>query len=112
LTSFVDALPVECDGSTRLIHLRLRIEGIDHTCYRGNIQNTFKVLTPPHFWVRVGDLIIDYKARMWIGENGPHGVFDAEDRKGFLYAGYPTDLDLRGGLVLARLFDLDFVANL
>lgn len=76
LTAYLDDVPVECDVMTRLITTVLQKAGIDHQVMIGKVvhgNDSFE----PHYWIDVGDLRIDYRARMWLkGNNVAHGVFD------------------------------------
>ena len=70
----IEQAPVECDGFARLASYLLTKNKIGHQIMVGSLSTPMGKI-PLHFWVVVDDLIIDYRARMWLGENAPHGVF-------------------------------------
>jgi len=73
IKDYVD-LPLECDGLTKVISYLLEKNDIDHKVFIGNIGTI-------HLWIEVEDYIIDYRARMWLGETDdiPHGIFKKEE---------------------------------
>lgn len=96
ITAYVNALPVECDGASRLVHMALVRAGVEHKCMFGRVFYPFNGFEPyaPHFWISVSPLIIDYRLRMWVGEkwgviNVPHGVFNSQETK-IAYSGEPV----------------------
>lgn len=88
----LDAASVECDGMSRLVVTRLHRAGIEHIAFDGMLTVQGRVISR-HFWVEVGDLVIDYRARMWLGDDPevPHGVFRKDAVLGE-YRGQPTDM--------------------
>lgn len=90
-------LPLECDGMTRVISSLLEEEGIPHKCVRGKAfyrkcdgRSIFGQQSILHYWIQLQDekhTIIDYRARMWFGDNAdiPHGVIDSKDFPCFEY---------------------------
>lgn len=99
LTEHVDALPVECDGATRLVSLALHEAGIEYSVWNGVIPNGL-----PHWWVMLlcqeGLVRVDYRLRMWLGENAPHGVFLAVASGGIYSLDVRVAVDLNGARVL------------
>lgn len=89
LTEVVDALPVECDGATRIVHVLLKDAGVPHEVYWGAVELWEGDSIPLHWWVKVGMFIIDYRARMWLPDNDdvPHGVFDPTEHPEVEYQG-------------------------
>lgn len=74
----VDALPLECDGLTRVISTLMQREGIPHQVCIGKLSITKVGMIPLHWWIVLPDgLICDYRARMWLGNlpQVPHGLF-------------------------------------
>jgi hypothetical protein len=71
----LDSADVECDGMARLVCTVLSREQIEHSSFVGQLQLDGQMVRP-HFWVEVGPVLIDYRARMWLGERDdvPHGV--------------------------------------
>lgn len=84
--------PVECDGFVNLAGYLLYQNEIEYDVYQGKL---FEVKPAEvvgsgkqpvksnsigwHTWIVVGDYTIDYRAKMWLGEGAPHGVFKQED---------------------------------
>lgn len=88
---------LECDGLTQVFHRVLSDEKIEHTVYIGEvIHEPTNHTIPLHYWIDVGDLRVDYRLRMWIGETSdvPHGVFYVDSEKCVSYLGEPVDLPL------------------
>lgn len=80
----IDAMPLECDGATRVISALLQREGLSHTIEVGELVVAGVGRIPLHWWIRLGQqrtagaaVVIDYRARMWLGDDSrvPHGVF-------------------------------------
>ena len=74
-----DALPLECDGLTRVLSALLRREGIAHDSMAGQLLVQGVGTIPLHHWIRLQDgRVIDFRARMWLGKGSPsvpHGIF-------------------------------------
>lgn len=83
--------PVECDGMTRAISALLSINGIEHQTFGGILADDSAVgseanVGVTHFWIKLADgSTIDYRARMWLGPEAPHGVFQERDIDRFRY---------------------------
>lgn len=103
LTQHIDALPVECDGASRLTHLALHRAGIIHQVMMGTVKHG-QMKIPIHWWIQVGKLIIDWRCRMWSGSAAPHGIFLASEHPDYVYSGKPTSFGLDGCLILESLF--------
>lgn len=82
----LDSLPVECDGMTRVITALLTQNGIEHKVMGGHLTDVSPLqdknarLGPltayVHWWIELpSGHLIDYRARMWMGESAQHGVF-------------------------------------
>lgn len=80
----IDDAPVECDGHTLMVSSALKHAGISHQRICGVLRNpktNFKL--PLHFWIQVGEFILDYRLKMWVGfysgeelaKCAPHGIF-------------------------------------
>lgn len=71
-----DQLPLECDGLVRVLHWVLTKKNISHTVAYGMLYNKHLTVSIPHYWIKLptGE-IIDYRARMWVGKEAPHGIF-------------------------------------
>lgn len=79
----LDRCELECDGMTRIISYLLCQSGVSHRVMLGSIRNlkTNKAIEP-HLWVALDNgWYIDYRARMWLGNNEdiPHGIFDVNE---------------------------------
>jgi hypothetical protein len=70
----LDGAAVECDGFVRLATTVLQHLGIPHRVFRGSVTSPNGRI-PYHYWIEVDGLICDYRARMWLGPDAPHGVF-------------------------------------
>jgi len=82
-------LPLECDGLTRVLIYVLNQMRVKHSVYVGTILYGGKKMTP-HFWIKLQDgRIIDYRARMWLGDQKeiPHGVFSLKKYPDIVYQG-------------------------
>ena len=64
---------LECDGCTRVLDYLLTKNNIEHKCYVG-IASLGRI-TIPHMWIKVGNQILDLKAKLWFGENATEGLF-------------------------------------
>lgn len=73
----LDATPLECDGVTRCISTVLSKNGIAHEVHLGSVEVMGVGKMHPHFWIKIKKMVIDLRARMWLGddERVPHGVF-------------------------------------
>jgi hypothetical protein len=90
----LDSAPVECDGMSSLVATLLSKEGVQYQGMSGSIQPTGQSGVIPHFWIEVDDLVIDYRARMWLGDHPeiPHGVFSKADHAQ-RYQGTPVQIN-------------------
>jgi hypothetical protein len=90
LVKHLEFAPVECDGMARLVATVLVQHNIQYQGMVGSIVPKGFDFSIPHFWVQVGDLIIDYRAQIWLGNNDdvPHGVVFA-DKFEDIYSGKP-----------------------
>ncbi|SUE95904.1 Uncharacterised protein [Ectopseudomonas mendocina] len=77
---------LECDGMTRVISHLLDENGVDHCICSGLLTDLEKLydsavpgaehVAVTHWWVELYDgHYIDFRARMWMGDLAPHGVF-------------------------------------
>ncbi|MDT8924829.1 hypothetical protein RBE51_18725 [Pseudomonas taiwanensis] len=94
LVKHLEYAPVECDGMARLVATVLTHHNVAYQGMAGSITPRGCDYTIPHFWVQVGDLVIDYRAQMWLGDGKdiPHGVVKLSDYAA-LYQGEPFQLD-------------------
>lgn len=101
----LDRLPLECDGLTRVIHTLLERDSIAHKVCIGTVDasvGSYRGSIPYHLWIELEDgRIIDLRARMWLGENAPHGIFDKPSYPVYTEMSATTDYPcLRNGLFL------------
>lgn len=74
----LDALPLECDGLTRVMSTLLLRDGIDHRVMHGQLHIDTVGTVGIHWWITIADgRHLDFRARMWLGESVsvPHGAF-------------------------------------
>jgi hypothetical protein len=70
---------LECDGLTRILHWVLRRNGTLHTVVYGMLQG--KAGSVSHYWIKLPQgQTIDYRARIWMGKDAPHGIFNVKDQ--------------------------------
>jgi len=70
-----DSYPLECDGLTRVAAYLLRMADVPHKTFVGEVVFKGKVFAP-HYWIELETReILDYRLRMWFGDDAPHGVF-------------------------------------
>lgn len=77
----LNALPLECDGMSRVISHLLSNQDIKHEISVGTLvcQNG-KI--PLHYWITLENgSILDLRARMWLGDKNdiPHGLINSGD---------------------------------
>jgi hypothetical protein len=71
----LDSLRLECDGMTRVISTLLNRDGVAHTVRCGRVRGPGDGIDL-HYWVVLTDgRIVDLRARVWLGDDAPHGVF-------------------------------------
>lgn len=93
----LDPSPLECDGMTRCISTILSRMGEPHTVHFGELAIDGVGRIPLHFWIELScGLIIDLRARMWLGEGGsvPHGLFEPKPDVHYCSHGTQTDFTL------------------
>lgn len=81
-----DTAQVECDGMTQLVSHLLKKNGVEHVV-AGGVLVDLKCINDPavsrealcgvsHWWIELGfGYVVDFRARMWLGQEAPHGVF-------------------------------------
>lgn len=93
--SKVDAMPLECDGAARVVSALLTREQLAHEVSIGSLAVEGCGEVPLHWWVELpGGIIIDFRARMWLGEHPavPHGVFIPNCRQQYAAASDRRDV--------------------
>lgn len=84
-----DDTNTECDGLTRIIHTVLSNNRVAHKVFFGSVS-LGKKLFFPHYWIKLpNNLVIDYRARMWLGPKAQHGVFKPKEN---VYDGDQIDM--------------------
>lgn len=72
----LDVLPLECDGMTRVISALLMREGVVHRACYGALRVPQVGDIGLHCWIQFPDgVVCDFRARMWLGPDAPHGLF-------------------------------------
>ena len=74
----IELAPVECDGFCRMASYLLSNAGIEHECFVGELNLEDGRNIPLHYWLVAQGKHIDYRARMWLGDDAPHGVFEPD----------------------------------
>lgn len=98
----LDQIALECDGFCRCASFVLTRAGIDHVVWTGSATFNGKALPPSiHCWIRADELWIDYRLKMWLGPEAPHGVHDAQP-VGMEYTGAPA-LDFRADSTMYQI---------
>jgi hypothetical protein len=105
LTAQYDSAPVECDGMAQILHRALKQAGVEHEVWCGAIRRASDgKFVAPHLWIRVNGLTIDYRARLWLGPDMPHGVFVADEHPEVQYEnGKPVSLPVLPDAIIDEL---------
>lgn len=75
----LDRLPLECDGMTRIISALLFREGIVRRACYGSMSLPKVGSIGLHYWIQFPNAVVcDFRARMWLGPEAPHGLFQPE----------------------------------
>lgn len=69
---------LECDGFSRAVHYNLASCGIEHTIMSGTVEGQLGHISL-HYWIEIDDMVLDYRLRMWLGKEAPHGYFKKTD---------------------------------
>lgn len=93
LEELISAPSLECDGFTRMALTLLYRHSIPCKAFMGELVLKDGRAIPLHFWLECGSFLIDYKARMWLGEDAlvPHGTMLTAEVC-HLYHGQPVDM--------------------
>lgn len=79
---------LECDGATRVMDYLLTNNKIDHIVMIG--EASFKDETIFHYWIKIDDMTLDLKSKMWFGNEVEEGLFKKSRVK---YKGKPVELN-------------------
>lgn len=94
---------LECDGTSNVLSYYLKMIGVKHECFIGSAYFLNEKVSP-HFWIETEDLIIDFKTRLWLGDDAPQGVMFKDDVKASkLSYGKDKAITLTGGKMLINL---------
>ncbi len=63
---------LECDGFSKVLAYEMISDGYQPEIKIGKVLHDDKIL-PYHHWVIVNNHTIDFRLRMWFGNNAPHG---------------------------------------
>lgn len=83
LMSKIERSPTECDGFARLASYLLIENNIPHQVICGSYTDNSGRSIPLHFWVETERYIIDYRAKMWLVDDAPHGIIEKSQVKGY-----------------------------
>lgn len=89
----LDDCPVECDGFVRLAAKVLTRHEQEFQSFIGSVSALNGSSFPTHLWIVWGEFIIDYRARMWLGEKAQHGLLDRL-KHAHLYIGEPVAIEM------------------
>lgn len=88
---------LECDGATKILHYLLDSHNIPHYVFYGTLEVNSKIMNP-HFWIGLPDgRYVDFKARMWFGNDAPNGIFYPKDTTA-IYTGTPVEMKVSATL--------------
>jgi len=95
----------ECFELSWVLHETLTRAGYIVTGYSGYVKAASGDTVAPHFWLSVDGYIVDFRLRMWLGDEDsvPHGIFKVSDAAGFDYCGEAYTFSR---LTDSELFDL------
>src|ERR1035437_4816322 len=65
---------LNCDNATRVISYLLTINNIQHKVMLG-CASMGDISLPVYFWIEIGTMKIDMKAKMWFGNEAIEGFF-------------------------------------
>lgn len=85
--ALLDALPLECDGLTRVISNLLARDDVPHKVCFGQIVVLGRGPIHVHYWIDFGDgYLLDLRARMWLGswEEVPHGYLKPTENQNYI----------------------------
>lgn len=84
----LDPCYLECDGLSSVISSLLSAVGISHNLFVGSAKKSGNIGISPHLWIEVDDYIIDYRLRMWLGDDPsiPHGIFKRSECSHITYS--------------------------
>lgn len=86
---------LECDGTVKVLHYLLKQNNIPHKVIQGEvIDDLNEDAIPLHFWIEIGEYLVDYKARMWLDNNAPNGVFKRKDFPYYIYNGDEININV------------------
>lgn len=103
----LDTSPVVCDGFVRMATKVLQSHNIPHEIMVGQVNFRPKRI-PHHFWIACdeGKGIIDFRARMWLGSDAPHGLISPIEARA--YQARPVRLEVLVPSVFKILSGFDF----
>lgn len=102
LLDHLDAADLECDGLSRCVTTILHSHSIVHQVMAGTLTVNESIIRL-HFWVCSGPFVIDYRARMWLGDQStvPHGIVASEGP--WIYRGQPIHMAPLDRKIMAML---------
>ncbi|SER38046.1 hypothetical protein [Giesbergeria anulus] len=102
----LDQLALECDGLTRVVSALLTREGIGHQAHQGMLQTSQGRIL--HCWVELPDgAICDLRARMWLGDDAPHGIFHPDESTHYESWGQLKKIEIKNSRIFQFIFGID-----
>ena len=103
----LDQLALECDGLTRVVSALLTRDGIEHQAHLGTLE-TPQGRIDLHCWVELPDgTVCDFRARMRLGEDAPHGIFHPDNSICYESLGALKRIDLNNSEIFQFIFGID-----
>lgn len=87
----LDSLPLDCENLIRVIATLLDRDGVPYKAHQGAMWVKGIGHVEPHCWLVLdGGRTVDFRARLWLGEEErvPHGIFVPTDSQ--VYTSYKT----------------------
>ncbi|MDS1821550.1 hypothetical protein QX249_12830 [Vibrio parahaemolyticus] len=75
----LDSAPVECDGFSQLVVSALSRQNQEYKVFSGCVSTANGEKFSPHLWVEWEGYIIDFRVRMWLGQDAQHGFLPKSD---------------------------------
>ena len=95
---------LECDGSSSVLSYYMNEIGVEHKAYVGAVYLKRKKFEP-HIWIESGDYIIDFKTKMWLGDDALQGIFLKSDLKQSKMSYRKSEkVNLTAGKMLLRVY--------
>ena len=87
----LDECEIQCEWMTWIISHLLDDANVKHSCMQGFVKHkSLNQVVVPHHWILLEDgWVIDFRLRMWLGDNEeiPHGLFHLDNEPLINYQG-------------------------